>query len=71
VQGAQKSRHEPLPPYPASISVIIMIKEIKKLRDKYNKIAKHSEYVSVGDVLCDLYHLEQDARLKRIPKWKR
>jgi len=48
-----------------------MIKEIKKLRDKYNKIAKHSEYVSVGDVLCDLYHLEQDARLKRIPKWKR
>ena len=49
----------------------IMIKEIRKIRDKYNKIAKHSEYVSVVDVLCDLYHLEQDARLKRIPKSER
>ena len=48
-----------------------MIKEIRKIRNKYNKIAEHSEYVSVGDILCDLYHLEQDARLKRIPKDKR
>ena len=48
-----------------------MIKEIQKIRDKYRKIAKHSEYVSVQEVLCALYHLEQDARLKRIPKWKR
>jgi hypothetical protein len=48
-----------------------MIKEIRKLRDMYEKIAKHSEYVSIQDVLCDLHHLEQDARLKRIPKSKR
>lgn len=45
-----------------------MIKEIKKLRDKYRKIAKNSEYVSVGQVLNDLYQLEQEVRLKRIPK---
>jgi len=48
-----------------------MIKEIQKYRDKYKKISKHSEYVSVTEILCDLYHLEQDARLKRIPKNKR
>lgn len=48
-----------------------MITEIKKLEAKYRAIAKHSEYVSVGDVLCDLYHLQQDARIKRIPKSQR
>jgi len=48
-----------------------MIKEIKVLRKKYQTIAKHSEYISINDVLCDLYHLEQDARLKRIPKSER
>jgi len=48
-----------------------MITEIKKIRDKYDKIAKHSEYVPVVEVLNDLYHLEQDARLKRIPKDRR
>ena len=48
-----------------------MIKEIRKYRDKYRKISKNSEYVSVVEVLCDLYHLEQDARLKRIPKNER
>ena len=48
-----------------------MIKEIKALQKKYQIIAKHSEYVGVYNLLNDLYHLEQDARLKRIPKSKR
>ena len=48
-----------------------MIKEIQKYRDKYRKISKHSEYISVGDILNDLYRLEMEARLKRIPKDKR
>lgn len=48
-----------------------MIKEIRKYRDKYRKISKNSEYVSVTEILCDLYRLEQEARLKRIPKNKR
>jgi len=48
-----------------------MIKEIRKLRDKYEKISKNSEYVSIGGVLNDLYQLEQEARLKRIPKNER
>ena len=48
-----------------------MIKEIRKLRDKYRKISKNSEYVSIGQVLNDLYHLEQEVRLKRIPKDER
>ena len=48
-----------------------MITEIKKLEAKYRKIAKHSEYVSVGDVLNDLYKLKQDIRLKRLPKNQR
>ena len=50
-----------------------MIKEIKALEKKYNKIAKNSEYVSVGEILNDFYHLKQDVRLKRVPKnqrWK-
>jgi len=48
-----------------------MIKIIRKLRDKYEKIAKHSEYVSVQDVVVDLHRLELDARLARTPKNKR
>ena len=48
-----------------------MIKEIRKIRDKYNKIAKHSEYINIAEILRDLYRLEQDARLKRIPKDQR
>ncbi len=55
----------------ASIYGIIMIKEIRKIRDKYNKIAKHSEYINIAEILRDLYRLEQDARLKRIPKDQR
>ncbi len=45
-----------------------MIKEIQRLRNKYRAISKHSEYVNVSEVLCDLYRLENEARLKRIPK---
>lgn len=45
-----------------------MITEIKKLEKKYQRIAKHSDYVSVGDVLNDLYRLKQEIRLKRISK---
>lgn len=45
-----------------------MIREIKALEKKYRIISKHSEYVNVSEVLCDLHRLEQDARIKRIPK---
>lgn len=48
-----------------------MITEIKRVEAKYRAIAKHSEYVSVTDILCDLYRLQQEARLKRIPKNQR
>ena len=48
-----------------------MIKKIRAYRDKYRKIAKNSEYISVGQVLNDLYQLELDVRLSRIPKDKR
>lgn len=48
-----------------------MITEIKKIEAKYRAIAKHSEYVSVQEILVDLYRLEQEARLKRIPKDQR
>lgn len=45
-----------------------MIKEIQRIRNKYRAIAKHSEYVNINEILCDLYHLEQETRIKRIPK---
>lgn len=48
-----------------------MIAEIKKLEAKYRAIAKHSDYVSVGDILNELYRLKQDVRLKRISKNQR
>ncbi|KKN55768.1 hypothetical protein LCGC14_0579170 [marine sediment metagenome] len=48
-----------------------MITEIKKLESKYREISKYSEYVNVAEVLCDLHRLEQDARIKRIPKNQR
>ena len=48
-----------------------MIKEIKRLSKKYQAIAKHSEYVSVAEILCDLYRLTLHARLMRIPKDER
>ena len=48
-----------------------MIKEIKLLRKKYNEILKKSEYISIQEVITDLYRLEMEARIKRIPKNKR
>lgn len=48
-----------------------MIKEIKILMDKYNKISKHSEYVNVSEISTDLYRLILHARLMRIPKDER
>lgn len=48
-----------------------MIKIIRELQDKYRKIAKHSEYVNVQEILVDLHRLEQNIRLMRIPKSKR
>lgn len=47
-----------------------MIKEIKKVQDKYQQMMKTSEYVSIGQVVNDLYQLIQEARIKRIPKNK-
>ncbi len=48
-----------------------MIREIKRLSKKYQAIAKHSEYVNVSEIMCDLYRLTMHARLMRIPKDKR
>lgn len=48
-----------------------MITEIKRLEAKYQAIAKHSEYVNVAEILLDLYRLQMEARLKRIPKNQR
>ena len=48
-----------------------MVTEIKAVLEKYQRIQKTSEYISIGEVVNDLYHLLQDARLKRLPKHKR
>jgi hypothetical protein len=49
-----------------------MIKEIKSVRAKYERIAKdHNDYVSVQEVISDLRGLEADARIKRLPKNQR
>jgi len=48
-----------------------MIKEIKQLLQKYKEVAKKSEYISIGQVINDLYQLESEARLKKIPKKER
>lgn len=45
-----------------------MIKIIKQVYNKYAKISKRNEYVSINQVLNDLYYLEQEARLKSLPK---
>lgn len=45
------------------------MKEAKELMLKYTEMLKaNTEYVSVGQVVNDLYHLIQDLRIKRIPK---
>lgn len=49
-----------------------MIKEIKQLQKKYDDMLKQNlEYVSVGQIVNDLYQLARDCRLKRIPKKER
>jgi hypothetical protein len=45
-----------------------MVKELKKMLEKYTVMSKKSEYVSISQVLNDLYYLTQEARLKRLPK---
>jgi hypothetical protein len=45
-----------------------MIKDIKKLLEKYKDIGKRHEYIFVGHVVDDLYQLLREARIKRIPK---
>jgi len=40
----------------------IMIKLIKRLREKYQGMMKDSEYVSLGQVVSDLYQLELEKR---------
>jgi hypothetical protein len=48
-----------------------MIKLIQKLRKKYKEIAKQSEYVSTNQIENDLYQLEQQIRINRLPKNER
>ena len=48
-----------------------MIKKIKNLREKYRKISLSSEYVSIQEILVDLYRLEQDVRISRLSKENR
>jgi len=45
-----------------------MVKEIRALFEKYRRIAKNYEYVTVSQVTTDLSALLSDARIKRIPK---
>lgn len=48
-----------------------MIKEIKRLKNKYMKIREHSEYVSLDQIINDLHRLEQDVRINILPKDER
>lgn len=49
-----------------------MIREIKALLDKYNKMQQQNyESVLIGQVTCDLHRLLGDARIKRLPKGER
>ena len=49
-----------------------MITEIERLEKKYQAFAKYDgRYISIVEVLRDIYQLKQDARLKRIPKDQR
>ena len=42
-----------------------MITEIKRLEKKYQAFAKHDgRYISIVEVLRDIYRLKQDARQK-------
>lgn len=48
-----------------------MIKEIKQLIKKYKEISRNYDSVTVHQILSDLYRLESEARIKRIPKNER
>jgi len=49
-----------------------MIREIKKIQDKYIQLQKKNfEYVSIDEVTNDLYQLMREIRLKRLPKSER
>ena len=48
-----------------------MIKELKQVLEKYKRIKKTSEYVSVAEVVNDVYALIQDQRIKRLPQKER
>jgi len=48
-----------------------MIKELQKFMNKYKRMAKNSEYVSIGQVVNDLHYLMQEARIRRLPKSER
>jgi hypothetical protein len=49
-----------------------MIREIKKIQEKYIRLQKKNiEYVSIGEVTNDLYQLIREIRLKRLPKLER
>lgn len=48
-----------------------MIRELQKLRKKYKEISKNSEYISIIQVMTDLYQLENETRVKRLPKNER
>ena len=48
-----------------------MIKELKRILNKYMEMRKNSEYVSIEEVVNDLYYLIQSQRIKRLPKSER
>jgi hypothetical protein len=48
-----------------------MITEIKELLEKYKDILKKADYVSTNEVVCDLYNLIRECRIKRLPKNER
>ena len=48
-----------------------MLKEIKRVLEKYQQIAMQSEYVNIAEVTSDLYMLIKECRIKRLPKSER
>ena len=48
-----------------------MIRYIQALRKKYTQIRKNSEYVSIDEVQNMLYRIEQEMRVRRLPKDQR
>ena len=48
-----------------------MIKDIKRVKKKYEQMRKTAEYVDIGQVIGDLHQLIMECRLRRIPKSER